>query len=559
MADLQSGNSGQWPPDSITGRQAVAPADDIPRAPPAPGSRPPEWLRPRVEPEGLQRYLETIRERAGLIALCVLLTTLAGVAYVSVAPNVYRAEADLLITPVSSESPVYVGLGLIHTTNDPTRDVLTASKLVTIPSVARLVIAELGLTTPPLKLLRKVEALPVTQSNIVAVRAKAASPAEAQRLADSFAQQTVADRTSALRRQLDQMLPELEKQVSAASPDQGSGPALLVDRYLSLQTLRAGTDPTIQVLAKAELPERPISPRPKLTIAAGVLAGLILGLSAAFSRRMLDNRLRREDQLRSMLRVPLLCRVPYEKRRQRPRPIAPARLSAAGKEAFRTLRSSLAALETAGSTARVVFVAGSTPSEGKTTTAINLAAAFAESGASVILIDADMRRPAVGTTLGTAGLHGIEEVLLGTVTLADALVSAGPELPGLRLLLAGGSFTELGSRLSVPMARRVISEARSMADYVVVDSPPLTEVIDALPLAHQADEIVVVARLKKTNLDKLADLGELLARNSLRPAGTVLVGVDAAAWSSYYYRSGHRSGPDDGTGPRRRRMKAVRP
>lgn len=532
----------------------MAPASIGPEATPGsitPGSN---WLPPRVEVEGLQRYLETLRERAGLIVLCVLLTTIAAGAYLSQASTVYEAESDLLITPVSSENTAYVGLGLIHTTNDPTRDVLTASRLVTTPSVARLVNTELGVHRRPAALLQNVEALPVTQSSIVAIKARSSSPREAQRLADAFARQTVADRTNVLRLQLDQLLPELQKQMEATPPDLRNGPGSVGERYLSLQTLKAGTDPTLQVLSPAELPDHPISPRPKLTIMAGIFAGLILGLSAAFGLRTLDERLRREDQLRDMLRVPLLCRVPLERSRGHSRPITPTRLSPSAKEAYRTLRSSVMAISAAdGTTSRVVFVAGSTPAEGKTTTAINLAASLAETGARVILIEADMRHPTVGTALGTASLHGVEEVLLGTVGLADALVPATPETPSLRVLLAGGSSTHLADRLSVPLARRIISEARTMADYVIIDAPPLTEVIDALPLAYQADEIIVVARLKRTNLGKLADLGEVLVRNSLRPAGVVLIGVESTP--SYYDAQ-----PDDVGGQRRRRRpEAVRP
>lgn len=513
-----------------------------------------DWLAPRVGTEGLRQYLETIRERFALILLCVLLTTTAAAAYLAVASDVYSAESDLLVTPVSSENQMYVGLGLIHNTNDPTRDVLTASRLVTTPPVARLVIADLGLQKRPLELLKSVEALPVTQSNIVAVTAKAHSPEQAKRLADGFARQTVANRTDALHRQLDLLLPELAKQVDTQTPEQRSGPGSLGERYLSLQSLRSASDPTIQVLSPAELPERPVSPRPKLTVAAALLAGLILGLAAAFGLRTLDDRLRREEQLRSLFRVPLLCRVPFEKSRRRSRAIAPALLTPPAHEAYRTLGSSLMTVSSVeGPSSLVVFVAGSTASEGKSTTSINLAAALAETGARVLLIEADVRHPSVGPALGVSALNGFEEVLLGTVTLADALLPAGPDVPSLQLLLASGSSSELSSTLSVARAREVISEARTLADYVVIDAPPLTEVIDALPLAHLADEIVVVARLKKTTLGKLADLGEVLVANSLRPIGTVLIGVSSTP--SYYYSAPTKGGDAS----RRRRSEAVRP
>lgn len=516
---------------------------------PAPAGQPgSEWLQARVGKQGLGRYFEIVRDRWPLLLACVLLTIAAAVAYLQVADNVYQAEADLLVTPVSSQNSTYVGLGVITNTNDPTRDVLTVSKLVTTPSVARLVIDQLHRSERPLRLLKVVQATPVTQSNIVAVTVKAATREEAQSLANAFAEQTVVDRTTKLHQQIDLLLPALQRQVAATPVDQ-RGPGSPNDSYLALQLLRASNDPTLQVLAPAELPETPVSPRPKLTIAAGVLAGLILGLSAAFGSQALDERLRREEQLRAMIRVPLLGRIPLEKGRRRSRPIPPDQLSFAGREAFRSLRSSVVSSPAAdGAGSRVVFLAGSTPSEGKTTTAINLAASLAQTGARVILIEADLRRPTVGAALGVAALHGTAEVLRGAIPLEDALVAGGADTPTLRMLLAAGPSMQLANGLSMSMAQRLVSDCRNLADYVIVDAPPLTQVSEGLPLAQVADDVIVVARLDRSSLARLADLGDILVRHGLRPTGMVLVGGDAPA--SYYDTATPAPGQRPGRGAR---------
>ena len=101
------------------------------------------WLNPAVEETGLARYVSTIRERKWLIALTVLVTTLAATVYVIPAPKVYKAEADLLITPVTGGDETLSGLGLLSSSSDPTRDVETASKLVASNNVARRVKAAL--------------------------------------------------------------------------------------------------------------------------------------------------------------------------------------------------------------------------------------------------------------------------------------------------------------------------------------------------------------------------------------------------------------------------------
>ena len=141
------------------------------------------WLNPSMEEQGLARYVSTLRERKWLIALTVLVTTLAAVAYVLTANKVYNAEADLLITPISNSDPTLAGLGLISTSSDPTRDVETASKLVTSTTVAKRVKAKLHDSRTAEQLLGTVSVAPVATSNIVAVTAEGGSPKEAQQLA----------------------------------------------------------------------------------------------------------------------------------------------------------------------------------------------------------------------------------------------------------------------------------------------------------------------------------------------------------------------------------------
>ena len=106
----------------------------------------------------------------------------------------------------------------------------------------------------------------------------------------------------------------------------------------------------------------------------------------------------------------------------------------------------------------------------------------------------------------------------------------------LGLLLAdyeGGWVTEL---FALGAAERLIEEARELADYVIIDSPPLTEVVDALPLARLADDVLIVTRLGNSRLSAIHRLGELLAENGIRPVGFAVVGVPRPAKTSYYYQ-----------------------
>src|SRR4051794_27457098 len=138
-----------------------------------------EWLNPSVDEQGLARYATTIKERKWLILATVVLTTLAAIVYLATAPKVYEAEADLLITPVPGSDPVYASLGLIHDTSDPTRDVETASRLITTNNVARRVKATFHYGGPSRAPPAKAAVWPVAQRNIPSVTAEGTTPQEA--------------------------------------------------------------------------------------------------------------------------------------------------------------------------------------------------------------------------------------------------------------------------------------------------------------------------------------------------------------------------------------------
>jgi capsular exopolysaccharide synthesis family protein len=500
-----------------------------------------EWLRPRVEQQGLQRYVNTIRERIKLIAAITLLTTAAAVAYVYTAHKEYTAEADLLVTPVSQSDPAYSGLPLIRSSSDPTRDVETAAKLVVNRDVALRMKADLRLPGNPNKLQSQVKADPVAQSNLVAVTATGDTPKQARDLANGFAQGVIEVQTATLHRAVEKSIAGLASRVralSAADRAAQAGPDSLSSQLARLETLRTQDDPTLQLQTRAPLPTAASWPKKTLSIVAGVIAGLILGIGSAFALQVLDPRLRREEQLRTLYGLPILGRIPRESSRRSQRALAPERLSPSTLESYRTLRATLAASRRGSiDGAPAVLVTSPSPSEGKTTTAINLASSLALAGNSVILIEADLRRPAIGEALEVSSEFGTGSVLLGMTNFQDALVETKAYGRYLRLLLAdksGAASGFMADQLFLPATQNLVQEAKRLADYVIVDSPPIGEVIDALPLAQQVDEVLIVVRLGRTQLTKLQNLGELMARHEIEPVGFAVVGVPATG-DGYYY------------------------
>lgn len=508
----------------------------------------PEWLRPPGEQTGLGYYISVLRERWKLIAAAMVLCLAAAGVYLATADKVYEAEADLLVTPAASDDTLLSSLGVIRATSDPTRDVQTAAEFVTTVDVADRVQQDLATGRSGNSLLKDVTAEPVGQSAIVAITAQASSAQGAADLANAFAEATVAERTATVHDRIDRLL----EQINSGTTTTGESAQSLADQTARLELLRNAPDPTISVENGATPPNGATSPKPKLTLAAALIGGLVIGIAAAFAAQTLDPRLRREEQLRAHYQLPILTRVP-EQRSQINQPLLPTVLTPPSREAYRALRANIVAAHWRTTQSQSVLVTGSAPFEGKTTTAINLAASLSMTGAETILIEADLRRPSIGETLGISPETGVVSTLLENASVSDSIVRTdffGP----LKLLLAdhrGGWTSEL---FSPGAAERLIREAKEIADFVVIDSPPLTAVIDALPLAQQADDVVIVVRPGVTRLDKLRELAELLSSNGVWPLGFVLCATMRELGYAYYASA---KSPQDEEPPVRRPRAAA--
>ncbi len=278
-----------------------------------------DWIQPPAEEEGLSRYVSTLRERMWIVIATVVITVGIAALYLATASKVYEGAADVLIIPAPESDGLLVSLPLIRESSDPTRDVETAARLVTNIDVAKRVKAELNSPASAEDLLSRVTAEPVAQSNIISVGAKGSSPEEAAQLANGFAKETIAEQTQQLHQFIDDALPPLQARLSKV-PDTGdtSNTSALGDTsalqatVAELEAKRDSPDPTFQISTEATPPTAPSSPRPLLTIAGALIAGLVLGVAGAFALQVLDPRLRREEQLRRLYRIPILARIPKE-------------------------------------------------------------------------------------------------------------------------------------------------------------------------------------------------------------------------------------------------------
>jgi Mrp family chromosome partitioning ATPase len=480
----------------------------------------------------LLRYYRILRARVWLIIACTLLGGAAAAAYVKLAPRLYQAQAVMEVQPSSPNDSVLSTLPVLHQTGNPTGDVLTAAAIVMTQPVASAVASALHQKISPGAALADVQANPIGQAGLVAVQATASSPRLAQQLADAFVQQTIARRTAAMHAAIATELPTLRSQLAGIAPSQRFGPGTLGEQLDRLEQLLYQSDPTLVSAASATIPTSPSSPKTKLTIAAGLLGGLLLGIGAAFAFYALDPRLRREEQLRELFGVPILARIPRERRRKSGLPMLPGDMSLGALGRYRMLRTLLTSR--AAGEPRVCLVTGSAPTEGKTTTAINLAVALAQGGARVMLIEADLGRPTIADTLRLRPEWGTENVLIGEVKLRDALTLTKIGETPLHVLAVRSPDAELADRLSYVIAEDLVNSAKELAEFVIIDSPPLAAVIDARPWTRLADEVLVTARLGISTLGALSELRDILREQGSYPTGLVLVG-ESTRQAGYHY------------------------
>jgi Mrp family chromosome partitioning ATPase/capsular polysaccharide biosynthesis protein len=510
------------------------------------------WLDPDSEENELRKYLSTLRHRGWLIVATVVLALAVAAAYVETATPVYQAQSSLLVSSVPTGGSIPSNIpGLLYQSADPTRDIQTAATIVDSITTATAVKSSLRLSASPAKILSEISVQPVSDSNVLAVTGSASTAVAAANLANAFAQQTVRVRTAKLDASLDRQIAAVKAQLAAAgaagTTTATTSATSLAQQLAALQGLRSAALPDMSVSALAAPPPGRSSPRATLSLGAGLVVGLVLGILAVLALEAFDLTLRREDQLKALFRLPILARIPREgsgrswRLRRSTEPRTPDSLTFPTLEAFRTLRAMALASRLPGQPVpRSILVTSAAPSEGKTTTALNLAASIAASGSSVILIEGDLRRPAIGNAVRLLAAYDVTGVLTGEVPLSQALVSS-KRFPGVRFLLAEGIRSQgtSGDALFLPTVRRMLQDAQALADFVIVDSPPLLAVIDALELAREADSVLMVAQLGQTNLQRLAALGSLLAEAHIDPAGIVLIGAELPGGPDVYGYQDH--------------------
>ncbi len=291
-----------------------------------------------------------------------------------------------------------------------------------------------------------------------------------------------------------------------------------------------------QIVAPATLPTKPTSPNLVLNVAAGFLVALALGFGLAFLREKLDDRLRGRSDLEDRAGVPVMAvipQVPRWRKKSEARLITQDQPKSNVSEAYRTLRTSIlfASVQRG---LKTIMVSSAIPGEGKTTTASNLAVVLADAKKRVILVSADLRKPRLHKFFGLPNEVGLSNVLAGKVQPWEALRDPGVE--NLRVIASGPVPANPAELLQSERMGELLAELREVADFVILDTPPVLLVADSSALAPLVDGVVLVADAEGTTRGSVAHTRDQLEQVDAPLIGAVLNNFDPSTARSYNYR-----------------------
>ena len=241
-------------------------------------------------------------------------------------------------------------------------------------------------------------------------------------------------------------------------------------------------------------------------------------------------------------------KLPRDERTVQLRLVAFKKPNSQAAESYRSLRTSLL-LCANGNRPKVLAITSSLPSEGKTLTAVNCATVLAQHGASVLLVDADLRQPSLHEAFGIPQGPGLSEVLMNACPAEVATVGA-EAIPNLRMVTSGAPLDYPAEMLASAKMLELIQRWRSGYDYIVLDTPPVSMFTDAVVLGSQADAVLLVTRSGATTRQILRHTRDVLQRANVNVAGVVLNGADLRHQNGYYraYQVSARKLDDPGNG-----------
>ncbi|WP_166649352.1 polysaccharide biosynthesis tyrosine autokinase [Brachybacterium sp. AG952] len=439
----------------------------------------------------LQNYLSILRDRWIPALIAALLVLGAVVGFTLLQTPTYQAKNRMFVQTQAGGSVTELNSGVIFAQ----QQITSYADLATTPLVLEPVIEELGLDSSPQDLASQISTSVPPETLILEIAASSEDPGQAAEIANATAES------------LRQTVSELETDGNTSSVE-------------------------LTVIAPATTPSSPASPSLPRNLAVGLVLALMAGVATAVIRDLLDNRVRRPEDIEKTFERPVIAKIPSSRDTKHLPLIAAQHPQSLQAEAYRDLRTNLQFMGLAEGQ-RSVLITSSLPGEGKSSSAINLAHVIAQSGARVLLIDADLRRPSIHQYLSLEGNAGLTTVLIGEAEL-DELVQP-LETEGLDVLTSGPIPPNPSEMVGSEKMEQLLATAMAQYDFVVVDAPPLLAVTDAVVLSHHVGGALVVARSEAVKKQQLAQALQKLESAGGRTLGVILNRVPTGNRGAYSY------------------------
>lgn len=470
------------------------------------------------EESQLENLWRAVRERWWLVLGSVVACFVIMLGLALTSQKEYEATASLLFRDPGLSSAV-AGAPLFESSADPQRDTATNVELVRSTVVAERVITALGLDTTAENLLDEVTIEAEENSDIVSITARDSDPDQAAAVANTFADEYVSYRRQADREKVQQGQRLVRQRIDDLPAGSSAERTDLENALRSLVLLESVQTGNAEVTDVATPPDSAVSPKPVRDGILGILFGLVLGISLVLLLDLVDRRVKSVDEferrygLRTLATVPAWAFTPS------------GRESPAATEPYRILRSAVD-YRSSWEPTRVLLITSAGPAEGKTNVAVNLARAVAAGNQSVILVEADLRRPSFDEhfdRLGPTG--GLSTALARDVPLEGML--APTSMPLLRILPSGPPPPNPSELIRRARMGEILEELGRLADVVIIDSPPLLPVADSHTLLAlpQVDAFILVARAFQTTRQEVSRTRKLLAQQGRDPLGLVVCGT----------------------------------
>jgi capsular exopolysaccharide synthesis family protein len=314
----------------------------------------------------------------------------------------------------------------------------------------------------------------------------------------------------------------------------------------------------IRIIERAEIPEKPSTPRIPLNLFLGLSAGVVLALGATALCEYFDDSVKSSEEMESVLRIPALATIPNFAIARRARVAralghasqdgaqvpGPAAAQVAREivvvhepwspvaEAFRAFRTAVL-FSTPAAPPKMLLVTSAGAGEGKTVSSLNLAATLAEAGSRVLLIDVDLRKPSCHRGLGVPNAQGLSSFLAGQVELASVTLEL--EAPRIAFIPAGPTPPNPAELIGSARMRDMLERLRDAYDFIVLDSPPVLPVTDAVVLAREVDGVVQVVKGHDTPRELIRRARDQLVQANGHLLGAVINNVDLGWGDLYFY------------------------